>query len=174
MLLPTENDFQELFESSPGLYLILKPDLIIVAASNAYLEATMTEREQITGRYLFDVFPDNPGDPNATVVSNLRASLAAVLQYNRPHTMAIQQYDIRRPDGTFEERFWSPLNKPVLSPEGEVRYIIHSLVDVTQQQKSNLRLKEADDEIRDLYHNAPCGYFSVDLNIYLTNVNQTL
>ena len=30
--------------------------------------------------------------------------------------MAIQQYDIRQADGTFEERSWSPRNTPILGP----------------------------------------------------------
>jgi PAS domain-containing protein len=34
-------DFQALFESGPGLYLVLDPDLRIVAASDAYLGATI-------------------------------------------------------------------------------------------------------------------------------------
>ena len=37
-------DFKLLFESSPGLYLALTPELRIAAVSNAYLSATMTER----------------------------------------------------------------------------------------------------------------------------------
>jgi hypothetical protein len=53
-----------LFESAPGLYLVLTPALVIVAVSDAYLEATMTRREEIVGR-LFDVFPDNLADPAA-------------------------------------------------------------------------------------------------------------
>ena len=53
-------DFRTLFESAPGLYLVLTPDLTIVAVSDAYLRATMTTREEILGLALFDVFPDNP------------------------------------------------------------------------------------------------------------------
>jgi PAS domain-containing protein len=50
-ILPTPSpDFQALFESAPGLYLVLTPDLMIVAVSNAYLKATMTEHEEILGR----------------------------------------------------------------------------------------------------------------------------
>lgn len=37
-------DFESLFESAPGLYLVLDPDLVIVAVSNAYLAATRTRR----------------------------------------------------------------------------------------------------------------------------------
>ena len=124
--------FKALFESAPGLYLVLLPDLTIVAVSDAYANATMTKREEITGKGLFEVFPDNPGDATADGVSNLSASLNYVLQNRAAHTMAVQKYDIRRPDGTFEIRYWSPLNKPVLNEAGEVTYIIHRVEDVTE------------------------------------------
>ncbi|HTL60477.1 MAG TPA: PAS domain S-box protein [Nitrospira sp.] len=52
-------DFHALFESAPGLYLVLDPTLTIVAASNAYLQATNTQRDAIVGRNLFEVFPEN-------------------------------------------------------------------------------------------------------------------
>jgi len=57
------SDFRALFESAPGLYLVLDPEFTIVAASDAYLAATMTKRDEIVGRGIFDVFPDNPNDP---------------------------------------------------------------------------------------------------------------
>jgi len=56
-------DFRALFESVPALYLVLTPELRIVGASDAYLRATMTTREGILGRGIFEVFPD---DPDAT------------------------------------------------------------------------------------------------------------
>ncbi len=142
-------DFKSLFESVPGLYLALLPDLTISAVSDAYLHATMTRREEILGRHLFDVFPDNPDDSTATGVSNLRASLNHVLQYGTAHTMAVQKYDIRRPNGVFEERFWSPLNKPVFNEKGEIAYIIHRVEDVTEfirlrkEEDKKLKLNEA-------------------------------
>jgi two-component system, LuxR family, sensor kinase FixL len=125
-------DFRALFEAVPGLYLVLTPALVIVGASDAYLRATMTERDAVLGRGLFEVFPDNPDDPGATGVSNLRASLERVLRLRRPDAMAVQKYDVRRPDGSFEERHWSPLNTPVLDERGEVRWIIHRVEDVTE------------------------------------------
>src|SRR5688572_17604505 len=128
-------DFRALFESAPGLYLVLTPGLHIVAASDAYLQATMTEREAIRGRHLFDVFPDNPDDDAATGVRNLRESLEHVVATARPDTMAVQKFDIRRPEsegGGFEERYWSPLNSPVLDDRGRIAYIIHRVEDVTE------------------------------------------
>jgi len=130
-------DFRVLFESVPGFYLVLLPDpsFRIVAVSDGYLSATMTKREEILGRGLFDVFPDNPSDPNADGVRNLRASLERVLQRGVPDTMAVQKYDIRRPEsegGGFEERYWSPVNSPVLDEGKKCVYIIHRVEDVTE------------------------------------------
>ncbi len=132
---PSSPDFQALFESAPGAYLILTPNLFIVAVSDAYLRATMTRREDILQRHLFDVFPDNPEDPEATGARNLRASLERVLATGAADAMAVQKYDIRQPNaagGRFEERYWSPLNTPVLGPTGAVRYIVHYVEDVTE------------------------------------------
>lgn len=128
-------DFRLLFESAPGLYLVLNPQLEIVAVSNAYLNATMTKREEILGRGIFDVFPDNPDDPAATGVRNLKTSLARVLRERVPDTMRVQKYDVRRPQsegGGFEERFWSPVNSPVLGSNHSILYIIHRVEDVTE------------------------------------------
>jgi PAS domain-containing protein len=59
-------DFKALFEAAPGLYLVLTaPDFRIVAASEAYLRATKTERGSILGHGLFEIFPDNPDVPAA-------------------------------------------------------------------------------------------------------------
>ena len=129
---------QSLFESLPGLYLILTADLKIIAVSDAYLKATMTKREDLVGRGLFETFPDNPDDPSATGVSHLRASLDRVCQTGVPDTMAIQKYDIRQPDGVVEERYWSPMNSPVFGTDRRIEYFIHRVVDVTDfvRQKS--------------------------------------
>lgn len=128
-------DFRLLFESVPGLYLVLSPEFKIIAVSNAYLKATLTERDKILGRGIFEVFPDNPDDPDATGVSNLRSSLLHVLETKAPDTMAVQKYDIQLPEeegGSFTVKYWSPLNIPVLDKKGKVHCIIHKVEDVTE------------------------------------------
>jgi hypothetical protein len=120
----SDADYQIIFESVPGLYLILLPNSVytIVAASDAYLKATMTLRSEIVGRPLFDVFPDNPKDPAADGVSKLQASLGRVLATGKPDVMAVQKYDVRRPEakgGEFEVRYWSPINSPVIDQKGK-------------------------------------------------------
>jgi signal transduction histidine kinase len=46
--------------------------------------------------------------------------------------MAVQKYDIQRPDGTFEVRWWSPVNTPVLDASRRLSYVIHRVEDVTE------------------------------------------
>ncbi|HEV3497494.1 MAG TPA: histidine kinase dimerization/phospho-acceptor domain-containing protein, partial [Actinomycetes bacterium] len=142
-------DFRSLFEAAPGSYLVLDPELMIVAVSDAYLRDTMTVREEILGRGLFEVFPDNPDDPEATGEHNLRASLDRVRRDLVPDTMAVQQYDIRRPPGEgggFEVRYWSPKNSPVLGPGGDLEFIIHSVEDVTERLRAERAQREAKEE----------------------------
>ncbi|MHA7925538.1 MAG: diguanylate cyclase domain-containing protein [Marinobacter sp.] len=129
------SDLSRVFEASPSPQLILTPTLHIVTANQAYLDATMTRLDQIVGRGLFEVFPDNPEDPLASGTANLKSSLEQVLKTRKRHQMGIQKYDVRRPPesgGEFEERWWTPVNKPVLDENNEILYIIHRVEDVTE------------------------------------------
>ncbi|MDB6127489.1 MAG: hypothetical protein JWM35_1385 [Verrucomicrobia bacterium] len=131
--------FRSLFESLPGLYLVLTPRFKIVAVSDAYVKSAMTTRAALLEQDLFEAFPDNPDDSAATGVVNLRASLERVLETGATDTMAVQKYDVRRPDGTYEERFWSPINSPVFGADRQVEYIIHRVEDVTDFVRQKTR-----------------------------------
>jgi signal transduction histidine kinase len=107
----------------------------------------MTKRDEIIGRGIFEVFPDNPNDPTADGASNLRGSLNRVLQGGVADTMAIQRYDVRRPDGVFEERFWSPVNSPVFGADRTIEYIIHRVEDVTEFVKQRKRMEQMEADV---------------------------
>ena len=143
----TPINYQILFDSVPDCYLILTKTFTIVEVSNAYLKASQTNREEILGRGIFQVFPDNPDDPEATGVRNLKASLLRVLANLREDTMPVQKYDIPTREGNgFEERYWSPLNTPILDEKGDIIYIIHRVEDVTDfiklKQQGHKQVKE--------------------------------
>ncbi|MGL9622448.1 hypothetical protein QRQ56_31200 [Bradyrhizobium sp. U531] len=56
------------FDRSPHPYMLLDPGpgLQIVDINPAYAEATLTDRDSLVGRSLFEVFPDNPESPSRT------------------------------------------------------------------------------------------------------------
>src|SRR5690348_5630881 len=121
-------DFQRFFECAPGLCVVLYPDnnYEIVAVTDFYLRATMTKREEILGRNIFDVFPDNPADLAATQArDSLRASLETVIRTGRTDVMPVQRYGLRRPETVgnrvgFAERYWTSVNIPAFSVNGSI------------------------------------------------------
>lgn len=135
------NDLLKVLQNAPDAYLVLSSDLHIKLASDAYLEMTMTTRSKIIGQYMFDVFPDNSEVREAQGVGNLAASMEQVLSTGHMHRMTIQHYHVRRSDGSLEEKFWSPINIPVLNDQNEVEYIIHRVIDVTEPTKKKSALK---------------------------------
>lgn len=128
-------DYRAIVQSLPGLFVVMDAELRIVEVSNAYNRATMTRRDEMLGKTMFEVFPDNPGDPGADGAHNLHASLERVMKSAAADTMAVQKYDVRKQQqegGEFEERYWSVINSPVLDDDGRIRYIIHKAEDVTE------------------------------------------
>src|SRR5262249_25781538 len=71
-----EPDFQALFRHLPGIFVVTRPDFTIFAASDDLLRKTLTWREDITGRGIFDVLPGNPSEPGGQQA--LEASLRDV------------------------------------------------------------------------------------------------
>lgn len=146
-------DFRLLFEASPDVLLVLLPDApryTMVAATDARLQATHTTRSTTLGRGLFEIFPDNPDDPAATGMTQLRASLDRVRATRAADTMAVQKYDIRGPDGSFQVKYWSPKNIPVLSPTGQIVYILHRVEDVTDLVEASERGQELRDRTQQM------------------------
>jgi signal transduction histidine kinase len=117
-------EFRLLFEASPEVLLVLLPDaprFTIVAATRSRLLATQTTYEQNIGS------------------ANLLSSLQRVMATRAADTMAVQRYDIRTPDGSFQTKYWSPKNLPVLGSGGELRYILHRVEDVTELVQASER-----------------------------------
>ncbi len=147
-------DYQAIFNAAPALHLILAPDrdFTILAANDAQLLATGTRREQSVGRPVFEVFRNDPDDPREFGTGALRASFERVMHNRTPDRMAITRYDIPRPasdGGGFEERYWRPVNVPVLDEHGAIHCIIHQIEDVTGQVKrQDISLSHVDERLR--------------------------
>lgn len=174
----SQPDFRSLFESLPGLYLVVEPDApkyTVVAVSDAYLRATRTKREEIVGRGLFESYPDKPSDPRANAVSNQAVSLEEVIRTRATDTRGAERHDLRRPpeEGSgFEERWWSQVNSPVFGPSGELTHIIHRIEDVTELEKANRALRRMNEESVRLVADAPDAVFVADVTGRYTSVNE--
>jgi PAS domain S-box-containing protein len=184
----TNTDYQLLFESLPGAYLLMLPDLTIVAASDSYLGVTMTKRENITGLSVFDAFPVNPQRPSSGSMEGLRASLNYVLEHHTAHTMPDFRYDIKRPDGSFEERYWCAVNTPILNSKKEITWIIHKVEDITEKTrliKHEVELKQLNEELQEevsakneqltgIFERITDGFIALDKDFRYTYANKRI
>ena len=117
---PLEPDFRAIFEALPGSFLVLSPDLVILAATAAYLRASRATGEGLIGRPILEVFPDRP-DPGGLAI--LRASLDRVLASREADTIAVRRYDLGPIGAEPDTRYWSLVNVPVLSAGGRLDYV---------------------------------------------------
>jgi PAS domain-containing protein len=127
-------DFEIVFDRLPGMCLLLDISFRILAQNRAHAEATLTDPKATVGRFLFEVFPDNPGDSGADGLSELRRSLTKVLKTRAPDPMPLLKYDIKSVPGKgvpYEMRYWRVVNTPILGEDGFVRLIINNAEDVT-------------------------------------------
>ncbi|XXQ35723.1 Histidine kinase [Plasmodiophora brassicae] len=147
---PAPPDFRLVFGAFPTICLLVDvPHLRIVEASNAYLQATLSRREDLLGRSILDVLPDDPDNPSASMRRNMHCSLGAAQTIRGPHSLAVQKVDIRKPDGSVETRYWSPLNSPVIDPvTDEIIYIIVRAEDVTEVVVTRERAARVEEENR--------------------------
>lgn len=162
-LLRKERDlYRNLFESAAGLYLMLSPEEFrIKGVSDAYLDATYTRRDDIIGRKLFDIFPDDPHDASVDGSRNLKASLNRVKATLAPDVMPLQRYPIRNPrTDQFEQRYWSPVNVPVLEDNALV-LIIHRVEDATLSHRLFKTLESMTD-----------AFYMLDQDLNFTYVNK--
>jgi PAS domain-containing protein len=132
--------FQKDFADSSQAYLLLDPGpgLHIVEANAAFAAVTMIDPAAVVGQQLFNVFPDNPDDPLADGMSLLLRSLQIAAGTGLRHRMKVQRYDMRDADGVFVERYWRPRNIPLVDENGQLRFLVHHVEDVTASVRAEV------------------------------------
>lgn len=138
-----------IFDTLPGAYSVILPDMTYAAANDDYLKATMRKREDLIGRVFYEVFADNPDD--AARSPELRASFEKVFRTGEPDRLPDVKYDVQRPPeqgGDYEERFWSVVNLPCFNEQGEVAYVLNCVENITDRIKAEKNLLESEDRYK--------------------------
>ncbi|MGW0085244.1 PP2C family protein-serine/threonine phosphatase [Streptomyces sp. NPDC003393] len=122
-----EIDYKAIFDASPSAMLVLTPDLLILDANASYQDLVGRKRHQLINRYVFDVFPKPDG------IDDLQASLLRMLESRVQDVAGPIRHDVEDPDrpGVFVERYWSPINAPVLDSQGHIVMVVHRLEEIT-------------------------------------------
>jgi PAS domain S-box-containing protein len=158
----------KIFKAIPSQSLLLLPDapqFTIKEVSAAYLKATGAREGDLINKGIFEVFP---GNPNA--VQSLSASFEKVLKTKQSDKIAAQCYDIpicNTQDSI--EKSERLENVPILNEDGEVVYILHSLIHVTdmdnltERKLAETRIKQSEAHLAEAQRLAKIGSWNFDL-----------
>lgn len=135
------------------------PHFTIEAVSDTILLAFGLNRNDVPGRYFFDIFSAN----NTNAVQVLSSSFNEVIESRQPG--AVAAYPLYLPtNATSEVSYWSATNVPVVDEQGNVAYIVHTPVNVTaqivqkqQQAAKMLNMQLQQDRMNELFMKAPIG-----------------
>lgn len=89
--------------------MLLDRDLRIRGANATYEAVSMRQRDEMLGDFVFDVFPDDPNDPQASGSSELLVSVESAMRRRGTDTMPIFRYDIADPQNpdVFVPKLWT-------------------------------------------------------------------
>jgi PAS domain S-box-containing protein len=131
-------DFQSAFERLPTPFTVLDRDFFYVAVNAAYLSMTERRREDVVGRYIFDVFPQKDAEGQRLLLD----SLERVRDTAREDVLSAFRYDIPVAAGGLQERYWSVTHTPILDEDGRTGFILRHTEDITELH--TMRRKTAD------------------------------
>ena len=172
---PGELDLTAIFAALPGaavLFAADAPHFTLLAASDAALAATQRTRESIVGRSLAEAFPDPDGDASPSGgLASLRASLEAAVRTGATQRVARQRYDLQRPDGRWEARYWDAVNVPVRGADGGVRGVLHQTEDVTALVVGEAALARAERRADGILERVSDAHATLDRELRFVTVN---
>lgn len=125
-----EIDFTRMFYSLPTPYLVLDRDLNVVDMNDQYLAVTQRTREELLGRYVFEVFPEEPD----RLAMFRNAFLRAVA--GEANAIVKSPFSIPRPaseGGGMREVWWTCHHMPVYDGAGNICGMVQKAVDQTAE-----------------------------------------
>jgi serine phosphatase RsbU (regulator of sigma subunit) len=145
-------DYREVFLAVPAGVSLLSPEFVYLDMNETYERMAGRSRSEMIGHNIFDLFPDNPNDPQADGSRNLGTSMAHVIATGERDAMGLQRYDVERQDrpGIYEERYWSIVNVPVFGPSGRITAVLHRVEEVTTFIRTRGALGDDDRAPREL------------------------
>jgi len=158
--------FREIFKVSPIPSLLIKanpPHFEMVEPNPAFCRTMGKSEDEIIGEKVFEVFPANPENGYSDGVETLRSSFEKVIITKKEHVMPRLRYDIPNRDlEVFQVRYWEPQNFPIFDDEGNVEFILHLVVDVTEEATSKLQLEASELQYKELIHSLDVMVWQAD------------
>jgi two-component system sensor kinase FixL len=172
--MPVTREALALISASPNSDLLLTPDLLVAAASDAYLRELAATRADLVGRAIGDALAGSPALPE------LLASLQTVLRTGQPHRMKPGQFRLcDTEDGAEHVRRLQATNAPLLSEAGAVKWIIHNVRQAPGEAGSSAQLarevalQAAEARLRSVLQTVPDAMIIIDERGHIESLSST-
>jgi PAS domain S-box-containing protein len=141
-------DWLSVFESVPGLYLVLTLDLRVITATEAFVNALESSRENVVGHPLEAVAWESESLSEAFRPEEFLASVHRVVRTRGPASMStleLKTSGVATYEPCSSSQFWKRTNFPLFDARGEVSRILHVCEDITEleQARRDIRRFEA-------------------------------
>ena len=157
-------DYETQFETLPAHMMMLDGDLRFIAANAAFRRNTGLRRDQILGKYVFDLFPA-PDEMRQPIEDAFKRTLNG-----EPTNLEEIRYSIAGEDGRIEERFWTVSHIPGFDVKGDVTHLVQIGEDVTAAVRSR-RFREA--VLREMQHRVGNTFAQISAMARMTARNET-
>ncbi|MHA7282522.1 ANTAR domain-containing response regulator [Arthrobacter sp. TMS2-4] len=131
-----------IFKATAAAYSLMDPEYVILDVNPAFVELVGISATDLVGRQAFEVFTESPSQAEQEPARVMRESLERVKKTGQRDSLLLHRFDIPDPahPGAFLERYWSPVNSPVLDDEGHVVALLQEVHDVTEHREDLVRL----------------------------------
>ncbi|MGN6267560.1 MAG: PAS domain S-box protein [Ginsengibacter sp.] len=139
------------------------PHFTIAAANTAFLKNSNSHENEIIGKSIFSAFSPVLKDKNQEN-ADLRKSLEKVLSSKLPDKILVNKnLGCLANNYKHGKRYYECESTPVLSETGEIEYIIHTSIDVTEKENAVRQLKDNEIKLKAAEQIAKIGYWKADL-----------
>lgn len=142
----------QVFDVSPVPMMVLDRALCFVACNDAHVAMVGRSREEMLGKYVFEVFPET-ADRIEALLTMFRRTLAGETTSLEATPFALIK------DGVRHENWWSVSHSPLRNDEGEVIGLVQFSENVTE----SMRLRRLNEAIMGELHHRIGNLFTVIL-----------
>ncbi len=171
-------DFQRVYDSLPGLHLVLSPapEFHVLAASGDFVRTAALAREQLIGHGLLSLL-DSLGAPQAS--ARIAESLAHLRSGASEDQLASQAYPLLCADPRAPG--WHITHRAMRSATGDIEYLLqqispasHAAVAAVLPEGATLETFESTEELRavDVLNSITEGFFALDREWHFTYLNR--
>ena len=149
------------FTSTITPLVFLDRDFNFIRVNKAYAETCRRDASEFPGRNHFEIYPDKENEEIFRRVVGTKIPFQAFAK-------AFCCPD----DPAWRETFWDWTLTPILNPGGEVRYLVLSLNNVTEQARAQDKIRQSEELLRTVLELLPVGVWIFDREGKIIRGNQ--